>query len=457
MKLFRKLAAGAVALSAIVGPLALTSSSTAATAATTAATDLAAKGATAVDPNIGYVVYDRQTGLTTESNGTAQFRSASVVKLLIALDYLESRGAGTPIPAADAGLLKTMLRSSDDNAASTLWTRGGSTAIVTRMVARIGLPHTAPPANAGMWGYTAISAADTVKIYRYILDLAQPAFRDLIMGHLHQSTKCATDGRDQSFGIPSATSGPWSAKQGWSGFGTVPGNQICTGAPAAPTAAQGTRKPQGTPKAHRTPEIPGTPNSPNPLGAPHTAGTPGTTVAGAPPAVNAIDLTSPALHTTGTICQSDRKVVAVLSLYPAGTSWTTAASRLTSLTAGLTSAAGCGGTPNPTPVKYYVTTFAAAEGNSCAPDGTACRVDGTLNKGLNYVYCKAWGANVSNSPGAFNHWWLSTDLDTVVPGGRGRSWVSAYYLAKWGNDEAKDDSGRVIPDCGALPTGPPKV
>jgi hypothetical protein len=25
--------------------------------------------------------------------------------------------------------------------------------------------------------------------------------------------------------------------------------------------------------------------------------------------------------------------------------------------------------------------------------------------------------------------------------------VSAYYLTRWGNDEAKDNNGRTIPDC----------
>ncbi|MEO7020751.1 MAG: M23 family peptidase, partial [Ktedonobacteraceae bacterium] len=67
---------------------------------------------------------------------------------------------------------------------------------------------------------------------------------------------------------------------------------------------------------------------------------------------------------------------------------------------------------------------------------------GTLNAGTNYVYCKEWGANTSDNNGNFNHYWLWTDLDT---GGKG--WVSAYYLSRWGNDQAMDNSGNVIPDC----------
>lgn len=43
------------------------------------------------------------------------------------------------------------------------------------------------------------------------------------------------------------------------------------------------------------------------------------------------------------------------------------------------------------------------------------------------------------------HWWLKTDLDTGNPWQR--RWVSAYYLSRWGDDEAKDTSGVDIPNC----------
>ena len=46
---------------------------------------------------------------------------------------------------------------------------------------------------------------------------------------------------------------------------------------------------------------------------------------------------------------------------------------------------------------------------------------------------------------AYNHWWLKTDLDSGNPWKN--QWVSAYYLARWGNDQAKDNKGRDIPKC----------
>ncbi|MEV6210057.1 C40 family peptidase [Kitasatospora sp. NPDC051914] len=96
-------------------------------------------------------------------------------------------------------------------------------------------------------------------------------------------------------------------------------------------------------------------------------------------------------------------------------------------------------TPNPAPGKYWVDTFAAAPVYG-SPTGTART--GTLNQGTNYVYCKAHGRTITNGT-AHNSWWLRTDPDTGPAG----QWVSAYYLSRWGNDEARDNNGTTIPDC----------
>ncbi|MCO5996062.1 C40 family peptidase [Actinoallomurus rhizosphaericola] len=103
-----------------------------------------------------------------------------------------------------------------------------------------------------------------------------------------------------------------------------------------------------------------------------------------------------------------------------------------------------GGGGQPGQVKYWVNTFADAVGYREPNTGDA---QGVLNKGNNYVYCKVWGAQVGNG-GQFNHWWLRTDLDRTYPGKNGRgAYVSAYYLSRWGNDEARDVNGGPIPNC----------
>ncbi|MFF2526356.1 hypothetical protein [Streptomyces liangshanensis] len=235
--------------------------------------------AVAVPPGVtaGIAVFDRQTNTFTEQLGaTAPFRSASVVKILLALDHVWDRGPAYQLPAADRARLDTMLRSSDDDAANYYWERNGSGAIIDRMVSRLGLADTArpPAAYPGFWGYTALSANDTVRIYRYVLDAPAP-LRELIMGNLRQSTRCASDDFDQHFGIPGSFARPWAVKQGWSGFASGG----CGTAPA-PAAARGVAAPAGA---------------------------------------AAVDLARPALHTTGTVGTNDRTVVAVYTLHPEGT------------------------------------------------------------------------------------------------------------------------------------------
>jgi cell wall-associated NlpC family hydrolase/uncharacterized protein (DUF3820 family) len=104
--------------------------------------------------------------------------------------------------------------------------------------------------------------------------------------------------------------------------------------------------------------------------------------------------------------------------------------------------------PPPTSVtKFWVDTSANAAGFGSA---TSTTQTGTLYKGTNYVFCKVWGRQISDSSGNYNHWWLKTDLD-VGPAGQ---YVSAYYLSRWGNDVAKDNSGTDIPTCAGTTTPP---
>lgn len=260
-------------------------------------------GATVAVPagvTAGIVIFDRQTGtFVIQQKGSWRFRSASLVKLLIALDYLWNKGPAYTVPAADKPKLDVMLRSSDDSAATGLWKANGQREIVTRMVQRLGLQDTAPPpaSQPGYWGYTAVSAGDLVRIYQYILGKAPAPVRDYVMGNLHESTKCGTDRYDQSFGIPSAFRKPWSAKQGWSGFGDTPATP-CTANASLPGSSGG-------------------------LGYVGVA------------APNQPDMSGEVLHTTGTAGNADRYIVAVLSVHPNGTQFAKAAANLTKLTRSL--------------------------------------------------------------------------------------------------------------------------
>ncbi|TKK90196.1 hypothetical protein FDA94_07210 [Herbidospora galbida] len=167
----------------------------------------------------GYVVYDRvQKKITVSRNPHKRFRSASVVKLMIAIDHLER------VRKPNLALIKPMLRVSDDAAATKLFTLGGQGKIIQRVAKKLRLTDSGPPPadKPGFWGYTAISALDIAKVYKYILEQASPKVRDTIMGHLRQAGPCGSDGFDQFFGIPRGVARPWAVKQGWSGYGSIP-------------------------------------------------------------------------------------------------------------------------------------------------------------------------------------------------------------------------------------------
>jgi hypothetical protein len=261
--------------------------------------------------SVSYLVVDRATGeIRAERDAHAQYRSASLVKLLIALDYFETRGPDFEIPPEDRALLEPMLRASDDQAASTLWVREGWELIVERMVDQLGLTDTEPPADRRIWGYTAISAADVARIDEYLLVEAAPLARDFILGNLRKATQCASDGRDQYFGIPRAVDESWAVKQGWSGHGDVEPGQEC--AEPTPARSDGELTPPGASPVARDAAI-----------YPQTAEGPD------------IDLTLHAMHTSGIIGAADDTIMVMLSLHAEGTSYEHSADRLTALTRSL--------------------------------------------------------------------------------------------------------------------------
>ncbi|MGW4352975.1 hypothetical protein ACWELJ_12905 [Nocardia sp. NPDC004582] len=164
---------------------------------------------------VGIDVVDTTTGAAIASlNADQQFYTASVVKLLIALDALENQGAQSD-PDTTAEVTR-MLSTSDDDIADQLWDAGGNTAIIDRMVAAIGLTATSAPEDAAQWGETLTTPRDVVAIFHYITATAPAAARDPILGALRDTARTAADGTDQFFGIPDALTGTtWAVKQGW--------------------------------------------------------------------------------------------------------------------------------------------------------------------------------------------------------------------------------------------------
>lgn len=165
-----------------------------------------------VEPNttLGAVVLDQVSGATSLSvNADRQFRSASLVKLMITIDALD-RG----VSETDRERLSRMLSVSDDDLASTFWVKGGPD-IIPRVVALAGLEHTEAPELAGQWGEVKVTPNDMVRVYEYILHRMPDADRSLIVDALAQAPEYAADDFDQYFGIPDGLTAQWAIKQGW--------------------------------------------------------------------------------------------------------------------------------------------------------------------------------------------------------------------------------------------------
>ncbi|MFJ9363490.1 hypothetical protein ACIRRA_03590 [Nocardia sp. NPDC101769] len=164
---------------------------------------------------VGIEVVDTTTGaVIADLNADQQFYTASVVKLLIALDELKSQGWK---PDSDtAGQLDRMLSASDDDIADRLWGRNGGNAIVSRMAELIGLNGTRPPSDPTEWGETLTTPNDVVAIYHYITATVPEPASDVILNALRNTSRIAADGTDQNFGIPDGLPGTTTAiKQGW--------------------------------------------------------------------------------------------------------------------------------------------------------------------------------------------------------------------------------------------------
>ena len=168
--------------------------------------------------DVGIAVLDRRTGaLATNDDATATMNSASLSKLLTAIDVLDRGAAGTvTVGEADRRLVRAALGPSDDPSMNALWSRFGGQAGITRVIERLGLQDTEVPGDPSQWGEVQLSARDMTTVVRHVLEGMRPDDRDLVLGAMAAAPTTAADGFDQGFGLfDPATRGRAAAKQGW--------------------------------------------------------------------------------------------------------------------------------------------------------------------------------------------------------------------------------------------------
>ncbi|MFD7660463.1 hypothetical protein ACFV4N_41355, partial [Actinosynnema sp. NPDC059797] len=175
----------------------------------TTAPDLPGAVARAVEAgaglDLGLAVVDLETGAAAGHDADVPFPSASLSKLLVAVDLLTSG----ELPAADAERLRRALSLSDDEAMNALWTLHDGLGAVSRVAALLGLTATRAPADASQWGDVEVSANDVAKVLRYAV-----AELPSVVDALKSAPATAADGFDQAFGLLSPGTDAY-AKQGW--------------------------------------------------------------------------------------------------------------------------------------------------------------------------------------------------------------------------------------------------
>ncbi|MFT7837412.1 hypothetical protein Q5530_14800 [Saccharothrix sp. BKS2] len=160
--------------------------------------------------DLGLTAVDLDTGAGAGHDADVPFRSASLSKLLVAVDLLLSG----EVPQEDVRRLERALGLSDDEAMNALWTLHDGVGAIRRVVERVGLTATGAPADATQWGDVEMSAADVARLYRFVLTELPADDRDFVVDALSGAGEIAADGFDQAYGLMAPGTDAY-AKQGW--------------------------------------------------------------------------------------------------------------------------------------------------------------------------------------------------------------------------------------------------
>ncbi|MFI7547617.1 serine hydrolase [Actinoplanes sp. NPDC049599] len=136
------------------------------------ALDAALKKYAATAPEFSVAVLDKKTGQRYSYRGSKKYDTASIVKVqVLACALLKAQDAGRGLSATELSLAKPMIRLSDNNATTALFTRLGKAPAVGKCNRRLGLKETTVN-NA--WGLTRTTVNDQVKLLSELVDSKGP-------------------------------------------------------------------------------------------------------------------------------------------------------------------------------------------------------------------------------------------------------------------------------------------
>ena len=152
---------------------------------------------------IGFVLRDRTTGARyRNANAGTPIWTASTIKLAMVADLLTRERAGAiRLSDADRRLMVAMLRSSDNAAADTLWSRyGGPAQAFNADFPRYGMPNIRPQPGFGdvfpYWGFQKATADDFDGLMNYVLTGLTPPDATAVVAEMQR-----VDGRTAMGGL----------------------------------------------------------------------------------------------------------------------------------------------------------------------------------------------------------------------------------------------------------------
>jgi beta-lactamase class A len=174
-------------------------------------------------PEFSVAVLDRKTGQLYSFRGTEKYETASVVKVqVLACLLLTAQDKDRALTSSELALAKRMIRASDNDATTSLFTKLGRATAVGKCNKRLGLTSTKVNNS---WGLTQTTVNDQVKLLSQLVDTKSPlnaASRKLAFQLM------STVEPDQDWGVPSvATTGDTTTvKNGWLSRSTEGGRWI---------------------------------------------------------------------------------------------------------------------------------------------------------------------------------------------------------------------------------------
>ena len=163
-------------------------------------------------PEFSVAVLDRKTGQRYAFRGSERYEAASVVKVqVLACLLLDAQDDDRDLTATELSLAKRMIRYSDNDATTALFSRLGQAPAVTRSNKRLGLTETRV---SSAWGLTQTTVNDQVRLLDELVDEDGPL--DPESRRLALKLMAGVDD-DQDWGVPAVAKPGETAivKNGW--------------------------------------------------------------------------------------------------------------------------------------------------------------------------------------------------------------------------------------------------